>query len=268
MEDKIYEELNKLFEIFEYEEILAEIEIKERCKELILDNKFNQEYMNALNDVLNNRGYSFKFIAPNIKNKKFIKEEFYHIIANATRTSKNTLNLIEYLNLINDYRLTLSALYALKIKHLISLNYLPHNNKYVNKFFNDNLQVLFFNAFNDNSEVYNLVLDIFEKIGIKYARLNYMEFRLDMEFLLLTILFQGKGKTYSKVNTLKVAFNIVPRDYIYQNDKKFYEEPENEKVNKYLKILKKDKIIAIKEKWNYLIDEIDQTGYKSLFLFL
>lgn len=266
--NKIYRELDALFDIYENEEKLSEKEIAKRCQELVVSNKFNRDFMCDLNDVIINHGYSFQFIIPGLKNKVFIKNEFFEVIKNATRAPNNTLKLIEYLVLVNDFRLTLSTLYALKIKHLITLNYLPNDNDYINNFLDSDLQMLFYYSYKENSDVYQMVLNVFEKIGIPYARLNYMEFRLDVERLLLTILEKGKGKTHLKVNTIKIAFELAPREYLKNKEKVFYEESSNKKINEYLKSIDKEEIILIKNKWDSNVEHLDLTGYKSLYITL
>jgi hypothetical protein len=146
---------------------------------------------------------------------------------------------------------------------LISLNYLP-NNEFFNAHCNDSIRDVFFaNYLND--EIRTTIVSFLENIGFEYASLAYNEFRIDMEYLLWSIEEKDPNKGYLKVNTIKVARQIAPKEYFINQDKVYY-NPQLSLVEKdYLKLIDKEKIHAIKEKYNYEPYPSLNDGYCVLF---
>lgn len=259
-------EIEALFDIFEKELHFTENQIFEKCNSLIKEHKFDRDYMFDLNDTLNSRGYSFQYDVPPLKNKDFNNEEYCSLIENVTKSKDKTEKFIQYLNDVNDFRLSFCSLHALKTKFLVELNILPKNNKYINENLNSNLRDLFFNSYFKNE--YNIILPCLEKVGISYPTLNYMIFRIDMEFLLWSLEQNDKSKGYIKTNTIKIAFNIAPKNYFIRNDKSFYDEQFANKLNSFLKLINKDYLDFVKYQWDKRIDQIDDTGYKLFYKIL
>lgn len=259
-------EIEALFDIYENDLHLTEQEIFERSNKSIKEHKFNRDYMFDLNDVLYFRGYSFQYDIPPLEKRIFDKDEYALVIENSTKSKDKTNNLILYLKEVNDWRLSLCSLHALKTKYLVELGILPSDNVYINNNLKSNLRDLFFNAY--FSKDYDVILPCLEKVGILYSTLNYMIFRLDIEFLLWSIEQKDKNKGFIKANTIKIAFNIAPLDFFIRNDKYYYDQQFAEKLNQYLKLIDRKSLDFVKNEWNDKIEQLDDTGYKLLFKIL
>ena len=96
--------------------------------------------------------------------------------------------------------------------------------------------------------------------------MDYMQFRLANEYLLWTITKNDKSaSSYLKVNSIKVALSICPREYLWFNGKEYYKKNMHKNLVKYLALIDKNEIKRIKEKYGYLEETDYDTGYKLLF---
>ncbi len=259
------DEQEALFDL--YEELhLSEKEILNRSIELVIRHNFDADYMYDLNDTIFNRGYSFQFEVEDNK-KEFDINEYNKLITNVTKSKDKTLKLIKYLDEINDHRLTFASLHMLKVKYLIDLNYLPSDNDIINSNLKLSFKELFFSYY-DNKNLKKILVKTLSNIGIKYAECEYFDFIIDIEYLLYSIEENDPNYGYIKSNTLKVAFNITPKEY-YEKDGKKYYNPKTSKVSKeYLKLINKDKIKKIKSKWLKDGYETVDTGHMLLYKLL
>lgn len=259
------DEQEALFDL--YEELhLCEKEILDRSIELVIRHDFDADYMYDLNDTIFNRGYSFQFEVESNK-RKFNIDEYNNLITNVTKSKDKTLKLIKYLDEVNDQRLTFASLHMLKVKHLIDLNYLPSNNNIINSNTKLSFKELFFTYYEDKS-FKKILVKALSNIGIKYAECEYFDFIMDIEYLLYSIEENDPNYGYIKSNTLKVAFNITPKEY-YEKDGKKYYNPKISKVSKeYIKLINKDKIKKIKSKWLEEGYETVNTGHMLLYKLL
>lgn len=256
-------EISALFDIYESEEHLTEAEIYNRCKELINKHDFDIDYMYDINDVVHNRGYCFQFIVPEQKTKEYSNKEYEALIYNVSKSENRTAELISYLKEVNDHRLFFVSLYALKVKHLINLGILK-NNEWTNSNANSNIRDLLFSSYDDENKI-DICLDALKRIGLKYVDLSYMQFWLDMEFLLWTIEQADSAKGHIKVNTIKVAFCITPKEYLIRDDKKYYDSRFAKKINGYLKLIDKSALKLIKEKYKNSNEPQRLWGYSLLY---
>lgn len=260
-----YNEVSALFDVYENEEHLTEREIYQRCLTLIKNHDFDIDYMWAINDAVNNRGYCFQFEVPSKKSKKFNYDEYNELITNTSKSKNKTQELIKFLNGIRDDRLTFISLHALKTKYLIELGILPSNNEWINTRSGENFRDLMFESLSTEEEQYSIVMDAAEKIGIEYIRLSYMQFWLDMEWLLWTIEKADPRKGHIKVNTIKVAFGITPKLYLERGDKKYYDPSFSKKLNGYLKLIDKDLLKKVKDHYKDSPEQERPWGYSLLF---
>ena len=259
------DEIEALFDLYE-EEHLTEKEIFQRTIELVISHEFEKDYMYDLNDTLFNRGYSFQFDVKREK-LKFDSETYYNLITNVTKSKDKTNQLITYLREVGDRRLTLSSIHLLKIRYLIDLEYLPNDNDLINQSRNMSLKD-FFNLNFYNKEIKNMIIKLFTKLGILYAELNFDLFAIEVEHLLWTIERDDNNYGYLKVNTLKVALNIAPKEYFEKDGKQYY-NPKFSKVTKdYLKLIDKNEISKIKARWGSDGYETDNSGYRLLYKIL
>ena len=258
-----YDEIAALFDVYEKEEHLSEKEIFNRCKLLIKNHNFDVDYMYSVNDVVKNHGYCFQFNVPTQKEKAFSSDEYVSLISNVSKSRNRTEELINYLIAVDDYRLTFASIHALKVKHLIDLGILK-STTWTNEHSTDDFRSLIFNSF-DNKDNYEAMMDALEKIGLKYIRLPYMQFWLDMEWLLWTIEQADPRNGHIKVNTIKIAFGIAPRIYFERGDKKYYDVSFSKKLNQYLKLINKDILEDIKAYYGDSADTNWPYGYSLLY---
>jgi len=257
----------KLYEkyiIFMEKKKATENDIIQGLIKLLKQSETFEEDIYDVNDILNGYGYSSKFITPKKNNKKFIVDEYKELIKDASKSKSKTIELIKYIKDINDYRLSLATLFRLKIRHLIQIELLPNDNEIINKDLSKDLYNLYFENYN-NENIKKIIESIFPELGINYCNFDYMIFRLDMELLLWNISTKEKG-AYLKANSLRVYFEITPIEYYCWNDKEpYYNKPNLKNIIEYLKLIDKDKIEYIKEKYQDYIDDMDNTGYKALY---
>lgn len=260
-----YKEISTLFDVYENEQHLSEKLIYQRCLLLIKNHDFDIDYMWAVNDVVNNRGYCFQFEVPTKKIKKFDANTYNSLITNASKSLKKTKDLIKFLNDVKDHRLTFISLYALKVKYLIELKILPSNNTWINAHKDENFRNLMFESLNKGEAIYSIIMDAGEKVGLEYIELSYMQFWLDMEYLLWTIEKADPRNGHIKVNTIKVAFGIAPKIFLERGNKKYYDASFSKKLNKYLKLIDKDLLMEMKELYKNSPEQDRPWGYSLLF---
>lgn len=260
-----YKEISTLFDVYENEQHLSEKLIYQRCLLLIKNHDFDIDYMWAVNDVVNNRGYCFQFEVPTKKVKKFDSNTYNELMTNTSKSKKKTQDLIKFLNDVKDHRLTFVSLYALKVKFLIELGILPNSNAWINAREGENFRDLMFESLSEGKEIYDLILDAAEKVSLEYIRLSYMQFWLDMEYLLWTIEKVDPRNGHIKVNTIKVAFGIVPKIFLERGNKKYYDVAFSKKLNKYLKLIDKDLLKTMKEVYKNSPEQDRPWGYSLLF---
>ena len=258
-----YDEISALFDIYENEERLSEKAICNKCKNLIKKHHFNRDFIYCINDVVNDRGYCFKFEIDLETGKVFDAMEYSFLITNAKKSQKKTEQLILYLKKVNDHRLIFASIYALKVEYLINLGIIE-NNKWTKAHSKNNFRDLLFISTNDENN-YQLCIKTAEKIGLKYIKLPYMQFWLDMEGLLWTIEKADPKKGYIKVNTIKVAFGITPRIYFERGEKKYYDALGSKNLNKYLKLIDQKMLEIVKEKYKNSVEPTRMWGYSLLF---
>ena len=144
-------------------------------------------------------------------------EEYYELVHNASKSLNKTIELIKYLDYTNSLRISLMSLDKLKIKYLVDLELLPNDNEVINNNLNEKFYDLYFKNYL-NIEFRTILEEVFPYIGIRFYDTHQERFRIDMEYLLYSIHFVDDSKTYKKINTIKVALDICPKDYfIYCN---------------------------------------------------
>lgn len=261
------DELEAIFDIYEAER-LTEGEIFQRAIELVKKHKFDRDYMFDLNDTIFNRGYSFQFVVPKLDSEKFDLKKYETLCLNVGKSQEKTENLISYLKDVNDFRLGLASIHMLKVKYLISLGYLPDNIEFINNNSNLDLRALLFKSYEYDLEAKAIIIESLEYFGIPYPTLEYMEFRLDVEYLLWTIERNDPSRGYLKVNTLKIALNIAPKEYYSRYNKKYYNEKFSKVTKEYLKLIDQKCINTIKSRWGKDGYTVDGTGYRLLYQLL
>lgn len=151
------------------------------------------------------------------------------------------------------------------MKFLIELGILPNSNTWIKAREGENFRDLMFESLSEGKEIYDLILDAAEKVSLEYIRLSYMQFWLDMEYLLWTIEKVDPRNGHIKVNTIKVAFGIVPKIFLERGNKKYYDVAFSKKLNKYLKLIDKDLLKTMKEVYKNSPEQDRPWGYSLLF---
>lgn len=235
-----------------------------------LVNNFDSELIYSINDALHWKGYSYQFETPIIAKYEFDSEEYGDLVSNCSKSKQKTFELLKYLSEMNNWRLTLNSLHFIKLARLFELGILPDSNDLKDRIGKYNLYDFYMSLFSEkhsNQEKLKEALEAWmEKIGLLWVRLDYMQFRMKMEYLLWTITQNDKVKdSYLKVNTIKVGFSICPREYFCYNDKVYYNESIHKNLVKYLAFIDRNEIARFKQMYQDSIDLLDDTGYKLLF---
>ena len=273
--EKYFKEITKLEKNHFSEDLIRDYSIA-----LMDDAKWDIDACYDINDVLIYKGYSFRMEIPKKYGKKvrFDKEYYGELVKNVTKSVSRTRELMMYLNKLNYSQISLASLNFIKIKHLFALGYFKDtDNPYFEAMMEHNLYNTYFLTYTEPSmyafrhaKKY-IENNVFSDIGISYCDLSYMEFRLDIEYLLYTIKFSYVSKDYyKKINTLKVALNITP-SFIYEWDssKIYYYKNIAKYFNDCFKYIDKDSIEELKNKYDEsFINDLDNTGYKLLFMLL
>lgn len=258
------DEIEALFDLYENDH-LTEKEIFHRSIDLAKKHKLDRDYLFDLNDVIFNRGYSFQFDVPPLDHKKFDNNEYWNIASNVGKSLDKTKELISYLKDVCDFRLSFASLHMLKVKYLISIRLLPSDNDFINAHSQFNLRDLLFTAREKNDSAFESIINILDEVGISYASLGYMRFRLDVEYLLWSIEQTDANYGYIKVNTLKIALNMAPKEYFEHDGKLYYNYKFSKSTRDYLKLINEDKIKEVKEEWGEGGYSTDGTGYLLLY---
>lgn len=253
------------------EKNMTEEEIVDGCLKLLYREDATMELFYNINDVLNWKGYSYQFRVPDAPHKEFDSEEYGEIVSQCSKSKQKTLELIKYLHDCNEWRLTLNSLHFIKMSMLFELGILPKFPdealmKYMCQYNLYDFYMSLFEAKHEENPIKIALEKWFETIGLSFCRMDYMQFRLANEYLLWTITKNDKtSSSYLKVNSIKVALSICPREYLCFNGKEYYNKNMHKNLVKYLALIDKNEIKRIKDKYGYL-EEVDyDTGYKLLF---
>lgn len=251
----------------------TEKEIVNKFSELLKDNPEERELYFDINDALHWKGYSYQFAVPREGKYAWDAEEYAELVSNVTKSKEKTKELCIYLAEMDNYILTLASLHFIKFKHLINLGIYKYYDEF-ETIMEMNLYDIYMMCY---SEVYDKQLKykefiklslekLLEQIGLAHVKDNYMEFRMDLEYLLWTITQKDKSKeAYKKINTIKVAFCIADREFFMWNDKIYFSEDIHKNLVKYLALIDKKESERIVNKYKDSIHLLDDTGYKLLF---
>ncbi len=265
--DKIYDMISK----WEKEKITEE-QIINRLLSMIQKDLDNQELRYNINDALNWKGYSYQFELILCEKKKYDPNEYFDLTQNLSKSkSDKTGKLVMYLYEMNDFRLTINSLHFIKISKLIESVYVDFSDKYFDKYKNDNLYNLYMSFFTEEGQkevnAKKEVEDLLSSMGMEYIKMEYMQFRMHMEYLLSTVANNKKiANGYIKANSIKVAFSICPREYLTINGKEYFSSNIQKSIVKYLSLIDKKETKRIKDMYKDKADYIDNdNGYKLLF---
>ncbi len=244
---------------------LDEKEIVTACIELARDCEYNREMILTINECLNEKGYRYQFMLPPDNKESFDNTKYFSLVKNASKSTNKTLDLINYLRSIKDSRLVLVSLHCLKVSRLIKLSLIPNTDFYI-EHENDNLYDLFFTYY-QQVDVHHELCSTLKSIGIQYINEDFMQFRLDMEYLIYSMNKKDKSKDlFKKQNTIRVAFAIAPKIFFINDDKIYFEPKISKKLMSYLKLIDKTLIEEMKNKYAQSIENIEtQNGYKVLY---
>lgn len=252
--------IEKLFDHFEKEK-LTEQEIFDKCVNLVINRKCDPDYTWDLNDTLYNRGYSFQFEVPRIS-ADFDSKTYENLSSQVTKSKAKTKALVDYLIQINDHRLTLASLHMLKVQHLIDLGYMT-DDAALEGCKNLTLRELLYGNYH-NETIKNIAKSALENVGFIDAKLQYNDFRIDMEYLLWTIEREDKKYGHLKINTIKVALEIAPKEFFEKDGKLYYNVNTAKESKKYIKLIDREAIQKMKSKWGEQGYETLRDGYRLL----
>lgn len=251
----------------------TEKEIIKKFSDLIMSNKDDIDLYFDINDALHWKGYSYQFAIPKEEKYEWDSEEYAELVTNVTKSKEKTKELCIYLSEMDLSTLTISSLHFIKMKHLINLG-VYHNVEPLKPIIDMNIYDAYMMCYSDKYD--DILIDkkyiktVIEKflmqIGLQYIDLDYMQFRMEMEYLLWTITQTDKTKdAYKKINTIKVAFCIADKEYFMWNDKIYFSEDIHKNLVKYLSYIDKNEAKKIYDKYKDSIHLLDDTGYKLLF---
>lgn len=251
----------------------TEKEIVNKFIELLCEKKDDIDLYYDINDALHWKGYSYQFAIPEVETIEWDSTEYGDLVANVTKSKDKTKELCIYLAEMDNNILTLSSLHFIKFKHLVNAGIFKYYNEYkpiIDMNLYDIYMMCYTNLYDDvlgNKKFIKLMIEKFlMNIGMRYVQLNYMEFRMDMEYLLWTITKKDKSKdAFKKINTIKVAFSIADKQYFMWNDKIYFNEDIHKNLVKYLSLIDKKESQRIYDKYKDSIHLLDDNGYKLLF---
>ena len=173
-------------------ESLTEEQIINRLLTLINKDSENQDLRYDINDALNWKGYSYQFELIQYEKKNYDPNEYYDLTQNITKSkSGKTRDFIIYLNEMQDSRLTLNSLHFIKVSKLIEVSNIDFSNQYFDKYKNDNLYNLYMSFFTEEgqkeTELKGIIEYILQNMGMPFITMEYMQFRMHMEYLLSTV---------------------------------------------------------------------------------
>lgn len=251
----------------------TEKEIVGKFSEMLNEDNDDIDLFFDINDALHWKGYSYQFAIPTESKEEWDEEEYADLVKNTTKSKELTKELCIYLHEMDDWRLSLSSLHFIKLKHIIALNGIK-DYSFLDPLKNENLYDLYMMCFTDKYDpilvekdaIKFLLEELLKRIGMPYIDLDYMQFRMNMEYLLWTISKVDKTKeSFKKINTIKVAFCITPREYFMWNDKIYFNEDIHKNLIKYLSLIDKKEIKRMYDMYSTSINQLDDTGYKLLF---
>ena len=231
-------------------------------KELSIDNR---DLYFEVNEALDSKGYQTQFEVPPNNDKEFEHEEYELLITHVKKYKSKTEALMNYLKEIGFLNFSILNSSFILIKYLPDLIYFLKNKK-IEIDENESLYNVYFMNYN-NIEIRGFIENnIFNKIGIKYLELDYTRFHLDLEFMLWSITVNDNTqKSYLKVNTIKVACNIIETKFVEWNEKMFYDKKVQKNVMKYISLIPKELKEYIINKYQDYLDYFYPDGYKLLF---
>jgi hypothetical protein len=197
---------------------------------------------------------------------KFDKDTYAALTSQVTKSKAKTQGLVDYLTKARDHRLVLASLHMLKVQHLIDLGYME-DCELLEGSKNLTLRDLLYGNYH-NEEIKNIAKETLENIGMVDATLDYNDFRMDMEYLLWTIERDDPKYGHIKINTIKVALQIAPKEYFERDDKVYYSLDTAKDGKKYIKLIDKKAVAEMKSKWGEDGYETLQDGYRVLHQYL
>jgi len=240
------EEIDLIISKYINEYKYSEEELINACKNLYFKNKDNKEYLYDLNDSIRHFGYLFNFEVKDNKESITTIDEYRSLIHNVKKSKEKTKLLVDFLNKYKDKNYIFASLYLLKVEHLVSLNLL--NESYNEKHKNESLMELIYNYiyfYDGNETKLNELKQVLYDIGLVDAFNKFGMFYICMECLLYTIT-KKCNIAYKYINTIKIAFNILPLNF-YEDNKNYYSETMAKDIFKYLnQVDKKYKDIIVK----------------------
>lgn len=247
------------------EEKQTEHKIVQNCLVLIRNANYSRDFIFDVNDALSQKGYQYQFMTPK-KQTPVIQDDYFYLTSQTSKSLNKTKNLIEYLKLTNDFRVSFASLHCLKIRNLILLGLLP-SSSFFTFLEKENILNVYFSIYHQDLEPQKIIEDFFDQIGIRYLSIPSYRFKVDMEYLLWTMSKKDHTKKlYMKQNTIRVAFSIAPKALFETEDKKYYDENIALHLLSYLKLIDKKETLFIKEKYAQSIENLKiENGYKILF---
>lgn len=251
----------------------TEKEIVSKFSELITSKIEDIDLYYDINDALHWKGYSYQFAVPLDEKYAFDPKEYADMINNVSRSKEKTKDLCIYLAEMDNYILTLSSLHFIKFKHLVNLGIYKNYDEY-KTILDMNLYDIYMMCFTDIYDeqlgnrgfIKRSIESFLVQIGMTYVWADYMQFRMEVEYLLWTITRKDKSKdAFKKINTIKVAFCIADREFFMWNDKIYFNEDIHKNLVKYLALIDRNESKRIIDKYKNSIHLLDDTGYKLLF---
>ena len=252
-------------------ELLNKDKVIEYFYKICEENRYDYDLFDNINYLFKVRGYGVVFEKPKYGSKKdFNHDEYVTLTAKVALSKDKTMTLINYLKDVGSRRLTLSALYLIKIKYLIDENVFKTNNSYIKECYENDYSLLdaLFKNYKSNDEEIKKGIDYIKyhvlgkltQMGFDEYEYYYWwnEFVLDSEYLLYSI------GDYKISNTIKVIFKIVEREFIdIYKTKQYYTK--FDKTETYLSKIDNKLIEEYLEKYKYVVPKLIDDGYVLLY---
>ena len=263
MENIIYELISDWEEDNTSEEIIVK-----RLADSILEYPKSNELRFNINDALYQKGYSHQVELILDKIEPFDIDVFLDYKSQCGKSQVKTIEFIGYLYKMYRTSLSLYSLQFIKVKHLVNAGIFKHNSNYLKEHINDYLDDFYYRLYKQEyeheSDLKKYCECFFKNIGIEYFD-EYIKFKCKVEYLLWTIKDSKQSLAYYKINTIKVAFNILPADYVTFGDKKHYNTNLSKYIIKYLSLIDKKEINRIFKNKTIKAPLLEYTGYKLLY---
>jgi len=243
----------------------TEHQIVNNCLLLIRKVDYARDFIFDVNDALHQKGYSYQFLTPT-KYNFIVDRRFFELTTQTSKSLNKTKDLLIYLTKLCDFRVSFAALHCLRVQNLIMLGLLPETPFFLSCKKENLLNAYFSNYFKD-LEAQKSIEELFDPLGIRYLSLPSFRFKMDMEYLLWTMNKKDHSKSlFLKQNTIRVAFSITPSVIYETGDKIYYDENISLHLVTYLKLIDKNAIKHMKDKYNDILESLNiETGYKILF---